>query len=142
MNLNKKGTDEMKKIFLILMLCGLFIPVFAGPPGRGGRGHGHGGPPRHDRKHEDLYVANGILDLVGKGLFILRGPQPVVVQQPVVVPQPVVTQPVITQPVVVQQPVVVNTTPANTTKIITVRGKKFLICYDANGKPTAIPIKE
>jgi hypothetical protein len=133
----------MKKMFLILILCGLFIPAFAGPPDRGGRGHGR--PPRHghDRKHEDLYVANGILDLVGKGLFILRGPQPVVVQQPMVVQPPVVVQqPVVTQPVVVQQPVVVPTTPTNTTKIVTVGGQKFLICYDENGKPNAIPIKE
>lgn len=130
----------MKKTLIIFGILCLALTTFAGP--RDGRGRGHSGPGRHhDRKHEDLYVANGILDLVGKGLNILRGPQPVVVATPVVttpvVTTPVVQQVVVPQPVVVQQPTVVQPT----TTIIQVGQTKYLIYTDANGRRTATPIE-
>lgn len=131
----------MKKTFIIFGILYLALTAFASP--RDGRGRGydrHRGSARHhdrhhDRKHEDLYVANGILNLVGKGLNILRGPQPVVVATPVVT-TPVVTTPVV-QPVVVPQPVVVQPT----TTIIQVGQTKYLIYTDANGRRTATPIE-
>ena len=132
----------MKKTFIIFGILCLALTAFAGP--RDGRGRGHdrqGGHGRHhDRKHEDLYVANGILDLVGKGLNILRGPRPVVVATPVVT-TPVVTTPVV-QPVVVPQPVVVQQPAVQpTTTIIQVGQTKYLIYTDANGRRTATPIE-
>ena len=130
----------MKKTFIIFGILCLALTAFAGP--RDGRGHGHSGHGRHhDRKHEDLYVANGILDLIGKGLNILRGPRPVVVTTPVVT-TPVVTTPVV-QPVVVPQPVVVQqpTVVQPTTTIIQVGQTKYLIYTDANGRRTATPIE-
>lgn len=127
----------MKKILITCLMICVAATTFAGPRdgrGHGGHGRGHGG--HHNRKHEDLYVANGILDLVGKGLWILRGPQrPVVVTQPVVT-TPVVTQPVITTPVVVTQPQVVQPT----TQIIQVGQTKYLIYTDENGNRKATPI--
>lgn len=126
----------MKKTFIIFGILCLALTAFAGPRDGRGRGHGHGGHGRHhDRKHEDLYVANGILDLVGKGLCILRGPRPVVVATPVVT-TPVVQPVVVPQPVVVQQPVV-----QPTTTIIQVGQTKYLIYTDANGRRTATPIE-
>lgn len=129
----------MKKTFIIFGILCLALTAFAGPrDGRGrgyGRGYGHGGHRRHyDRKHEDLYVANGILDLVGKGLCILRGPRPVVVTTPVVT-TPVLMNPVV-QPVVVSQPVV-----QQTTTIIQVGQTKYLIYTNANGQRIATPIE-
>lgn len=127
----------MKKTFIIFGILCLALTAFAGPRDGRGRGHDrHGGHGRHhDRKHEDLYVTNGILDLVGKGLNILRGPRPVVVTTPVVT-TPVVQPVVVPQPVVVQQPVV-----QPTTTIIQVGETKYLIYTDANGRRTATPIK-
>ena len=132
----------MKKTFIIFGILCLALTTFAGPRDGRGRGHDrHGGHGRHhDRKHEDLYVANGILDLVGKGLNILRGPRPVVVATPVVT-TPVVTTPVV-QPVVVPQPVVVQQPAVQpTTTIIQVGQTKYLIYTDANGRRTATPIE-
>lgn len=62
----------MKTILMFFFVMFCYAYIWAAPP--------HAQPHRHDRENDGLRTANGILNLVGKGLRILSIPtQPVIV---------------------------------------------------------------